>query len=233
MTGRLSRRGATARAPTASRPTMSWSMRWGMGSLLDVDVEPRPVGRVPSLNARPDDPSIALVTRRRRDDDQRTAGNGHDSSARDATSTSTSARTCGSEPDARRAGRSHSAMRLISRAARPEAVGKGLMRLGRAELRARRCPIAVRSLDGRVSCADHPWSTEREDVRGARGRRCRHRLLAQLDAREACRVPGRPRRVLADGHGQRRLEPLPLEHRPAGHDARTCVRRSSPASSSA
>ena len=47
----------------------------------------------------------------------------------------------------------------------------------------------------------------------------RHRLLAQLDPREARRVPRRPRRVLEDGHGQRRVERLPLEHRPAGHDA--------------
>ena len=33
--------------------------------------------------------------------------------------------------------------------------------------------------------------------------------------------------------GQRRLERRALEHRPADHDARTCARRSCPASSSA
>ena len=60
---------------------------------------------------------------------------------------------------------------------------------------------------------------EREDVGGARGRRARHRLLAELDAGQAGRVSGCPRRVLEVGHRQHRLERLPLEHRPAGDDA--------------
>ena len=53
------------------------------------------------------------------------------------------------------------------------------------------------------TAADRP---EREGARGARGRRPGRRLLAQLDARQARRVARRARRVLADGHGQRRVE---------------------------
>ena len=94
------------------------------------------------------------------------------------------------------------------------------------EPRARRRRVAARRV--------RPGArAEREDARGARRRRARRRVLAELDARQARRVARRPRRVLAHDHGQRRLERRPVEHGPAGHAARRPPGRSSPASSSA
>ncbi len=60
---------------------------------------------------------------------------------------------------------------------------------------------------------------EAEDARRARGGRAGRGLLAQLDARQARRVAGRARRVLADDRRQRPVERGPVEHRPA-RDAR-------------
>ena len=74
--------------------------------------------------------------------------------------------------------------------------------------------------------------TERKGARGARGPRHGRRLLAELDARQACRLPRRAGRVLEDGHGQRRVEPRAPEQR-RQITMPTSARRSCPASSSA
>ena len=75
-------------------------------------------------------------------------------------------------------------------------------------------------VDGRGSkpaFARRPWS---EDPGSARRRRCRRRVLAQLDPGQAGRDAGRARRVLAADRRHRRVQRLSLGDRSAGHDAR-------------
>ena len=61
--------------------------------------------------------------------------------------------------------------------------------------------------------------TQREGMGGARRGRRRHRLLAQLDPREAGGDPRSARRVLATHDRDAGLERAPLVHRPARNDA--------------
>ena len=95
-----------------------------------------------------------------------------------------------------------------------------------AELAIRRTVVAARQPASEhhgdrntVAYSSAQASLRQLDVGGARGRRRRHRVLAQLDARQAGRDTWRAHRVLETDRRHRRVEPVPLEHGAARDDA--------------